>query len=107
MTCQSVGVVADGSVNMAQTAERVRRSLEAHKHTSGGVKANRRSRFGVGGWGMGGALMQNCWLHRILTFNVHPNHLQVSGGAGMRVSQRNTFGCANDGQMEPEMKRPV
>lgn len=54
MTCQSVGVVADGSVNMAQTAERVRRSLKAHKHTSGGVKANRRSRFGVGGWGMGG-----------------------------------------------------
>lgn len=49
MTCQSVGVVADGSVNMAQTAERVRRSLKAHKHTSGRVKANRRSRFGIGG----------------------------------------------------------
>lgn len=44
MTCQSVGVVADGGVNMAQTAERVRRSLKAHKHTSAGVKPSRRSR---------------------------------------------------------------
>lgn len=104
MTCQSVGVVADGSVNMAQTAERVRRSLKAHKHTSGGVKANRRSRFGIGG---GNA-------HAELLASSHPEAQRAPEppageceGARMRVSQINTFGCANDGQMEAEIKRLV
>lgn len=33
MACQSIGVVTDSRVHMAQTAERIRRSLKSHKHT--------------------------------------------------------------------------
>lgn len=33
MARQSVGVVTDSCVHMSQTAERIRRSLESHKHT--------------------------------------------------------------------------